>query len=181
MIVDAALGLLEKRGLPSVTIRSVAQKLGVGAMTLYTYIGGQTELLAAMAQRGFDMLSENCDASSTLDTDEGWRGGAKSYLHFALDHPNLYKLMFSLPPNAGGVDDSILEAGFQNLIDKVREQLDDGTLKPAELEQRALQSAGRFWIALHGLASLAIADRLGVVGGDVDAVLDDLLTRVAPT
>lgn len=181
MIVDAALALLHQRGLEAVTIRNVAQRLGVGAMTLYTYIGGQTELLAEMARQGFEMLSEGCDASSTLEIDEDWRGGSRSYLQFALDNPNLYNLMFSLPPDKGGVDESILQSGFQNLIDKVRLRLDDGSCNAAELDRRALQSAGRFWIALHGLASLAIANRLGVLGGDLDEVLDGLLECVAPS
>lgn len=48
-IVDVAVALLESEGLTAVTIRAVAERLGVGAMTLYTYVGTKEGLLAAVA------------------------------------------------------------------------------------------------------------------------------------
>ncbi len=50
-IVDVAVELLESDGLGAVTIRAVAERLGVGAMTLYTYVGTKEGLLASVASR----------------------------------------------------------------------------------------------------------------------------------
>jgi AcrR family transcriptional regulator len=50
-IVDVAVDLLETDGLGAVTIRGVAERLGVGAMTLYTYVGTKEGLLAGVASR----------------------------------------------------------------------------------------------------------------------------------
>jgi AcrR family transcriptional regulator len=50
-IVDVAVDLLEADGLAAVTIRAVAERLGVGAMTLYTYVGTKEGLLAGVASR----------------------------------------------------------------------------------------------------------------------------------
>jgi AcrR family transcriptional regulator len=50
-IVDVAVGLLESDGLGAVTIRAVAERLGVGAMTLYTYVDTKEGLLAGVASR----------------------------------------------------------------------------------------------------------------------------------
>jgi AcrR family transcriptional regulator len=50
-IVDVAVDLLETDGLGAVTIRGVAERLGVGAMTLYTYVGTKEGMLAAVASR----------------------------------------------------------------------------------------------------------------------------------
>ncbi len=180
LVIDAALNLLKRRGLSAVTMRNVARRLGVGAMTLYTYVDGQDELRRAMAHRGFEMLSAGCDAASTLDSEGSWRGGSRFYVQFALDNPNLYELMFAVPIARGGPDATILMGGFRPLLDKVRERLAAQGLSKRKLDRAALDSAGRFWIALHGLASLAIAQRLSVLDRDVESLMDDLLERVAP-
>jgi AcrR family transcriptional regulator len=163
-------------------MRRVAGELGVGAMTLYTYFPNQQALRRAMIRRGFELLYQRCDAASTLDTPAGWRGGARSYLQFALDHPNLYKLMFDNPMSED--DGDLLEGGFEALLAKVRPRVADQA-EPTEHQQsvnrEARRAAGRYWIALHGLAMLAIAGRLTVLEGDLDEILDDLLPRIAPT
>lgn len=71
LIVDAAMELLHERGPQAVTMRRVARKLGLGAMTLYTYVAGQEGLRRAMIQRGFAILQEGCEAASTLGTELG--------------------------------------------------------------------------------------------------------------
>jgi AcrR family transcriptional regulator len=47
-IIAAAVEIADAEGLAAVTIRRVAQRLNVGAMTLYTYIPGKAELLDIM-------------------------------------------------------------------------------------------------------------------------------------
>lgn len=175
--------LLHRRGLEAVTMRTVARSLGVGAMTLYTYIDGQEGLRLEIAQRGFDLLNAGCQAANTLDAPgtaaDKWRGGSRAYVQFAVDNPNLYDLMFHVHPAKGGPDGKFLHGGFQRFLDRVRQHQDDQGLKGPEFERNALKRAERFFITLHGLASLAIAGRLEVLGGDIDRLLDDLLERIA--
>jgi len=179
LIVDAALALLQRDGLKAVTMRRVAQRLSIGAMTLYTYVDGQHELHREMVRRGFAMLHERCKASSTLGTPEGWRGGSQAYIRFAIDHPNLYKLMFDTPMSADDID--LLRGGFEPLLEKVRAHLADEGLAGEQLHQQACAATRRYWIALHGLAMLAIAGRLDFSDEDADTILDDMLPRIAPT
>lgn len=47
-IVRAAIDLADAEGLAALSMRKVAEKLGVGAMTLYTYVPGKDELIALM-------------------------------------------------------------------------------------------------------------------------------------
>lgn len=179
LIVSCALQLLHEYGRSAVTMRRVASQLGVGAMTLYTYFASQDELWRGVVRRGFELLHCQCEAANPSPGRESWRAGARQYLNFALEHPNLYKLMFDAPV----VDDDsdILEGGFEALLDKVRNAFGEQGLQGKQLEQEARRAAGRYWIGLHGLAMLAIAQRLCVLEGDLDALLDDLLPRIAPT
>lgn len=178
LIVDTALKLLHDRDISAVTMRRVASKLGVGAMTLYTYFKSQRDLQLAMIQRGFEMMHANCQASSTLETSEGWRGGAKAYLSFARSNPNLYRLMFETHLPDG--DGDLLAGGFAPLVEKVELRLAEQGVEKRKLKKLAKQAAGRYWIALHGLASLANSGRLDVLQSDLDTLLDEMLERVAP-
>ena len=47
-VVDAAVAIADADGLDAVTMRAVAERLGVSPMSLYTYVPGKTELLDLM-------------------------------------------------------------------------------------------------------------------------------------
>lgn len=48
-VVDAAVALADAEGLPAVTVRRVAAKVGVAPMSVYTYVGSREDLLVLMA------------------------------------------------------------------------------------------------------------------------------------
>jgi len=50
-IVDAALAIADADGLDAVTMRAVAERVGIGAMTLYGYVPGKAELVELMVDR----------------------------------------------------------------------------------------------------------------------------------
>lgn len=47
-VVDAAVALADEKGIDAVTMRAVADRIGVGVMTLYGYVPGREELLGLM-------------------------------------------------------------------------------------------------------------------------------------
>ncbi len=55
-VVDAATALAEIEGLDAVTMRRVAQSLGVVPMTLYTYVPGKAELLDLMLDAAYQRM-----------------------------------------------------------------------------------------------------------------------------
>lgn len=50
-VIDGGVALADADGLASVSMRKVAGRLGVGAMSLYTYVPGRDELLELMVNR----------------------------------------------------------------------------------------------------------------------------------
>lgn len=65
-IVAAAIVILRERGLDAVSMRNVADRLGVSPMPLYTRVGNKAALIDAVA----DQLLENL--APVADTDEPW-------------------------------------------------------------------------------------------------------------
>jgi AcrR family transcriptional regulator len=50
-VVDAAVRIADRDGLPGLTMRLLATDLGLGAMSLYTYVPGRDELVVLMVDR----------------------------------------------------------------------------------------------------------------------------------
>ena len=55
-VVSAATALADKEGLTAVSMRRLAQQLGVSAMTLYTYVPGRAELVDLMLDAAYQRL-----------------------------------------------------------------------------------------------------------------------------
>jgi AcrR family transcriptional regulator len=66
-IVAAALALADERGLEEVSMRALAHRLGVGTMSLYHYVHGKDDLLAAMS----DAVAAELVVPGELP--QGWR------------------------------------------------------------------------------------------------------------
>jgi len=66
-IVREAIALADRDGLEAVTMRRLAEALGVGPMALYTYVPGKAELLDLMLDRAYAEMERTAPAG------DGWR------------------------------------------------------------------------------------------------------------
>lgn len=62
-VVDAAIEIADRDGLSALAMRGLAQHLGIGAMTLYTYVPNRTDLIVLMVDQatGRTTLPEHAD------------------------------------------------------------------------------------------------------------------------
>ena len=90
-IVAAARELLEREGPAGLSMRRVAERLGIRAPSLYKHVRDKGELEAALISEGFEEAAERFEATGSLAE----LGAA--YRAFALAHPHLYRLMFEGP------------------------------------------------------------------------------------
>jgi len=184
LIVQVAFDMLQDDGQEAVTIRRIASALGVGAMTLYTYVDGLEDLHKRIIAKGFEIIHHNCCSASDSQRkhDHDWMPGARAYVQFAIEHPNLYHLMFATPVDPDDEQfDKIMHGGFAGLHEVVSERLSNTGLTGERLDTETRKAAGRYWIALHGLATLAIAGRMQILHGSLNDVLQHLVDATAPT
>src|SRR5882757_3674512 len=94
-IVDAAAELIDADGLDALTMRRLAERCGVGAMTLYGYVRTKEELLGALADR---FLSE-IERPPVDDVAWGEQVASifRSVRHTFLDHPELARIVALQP------------------------------------------------------------------------------------
>lgn len=120
-ILDAALALADERGLAAVTMRAVAERVGVTAMALYGHVGDKEGLLDAMLGR---LLAE----LPLPDPGEAWdRRMAKlagAVREMAHRHPGATGLVFTRPSVSG---DAV------RVVDAIYGALLDAGVPPAEV------------------------------------------------
>ncbi len=95
-LLAAAMAVVEIGGPEAVSLRELAQSLGVSRAAPYRHFADRDALLAAVAARGFEDLNVGYEAAlgATGDDREVLRAATRVYLDFAKRRPGLFKLMF---------------------------------------------------------------------------------------
>ncbi|MFJ6637116.1 TetR/AcrR family transcriptional regulator [Streptomyces sp. NPDC091376] len=167
----AALDLLEESDEAALSLRAVARRAGVSPNAPYRHYPDKEALLAALATHGFhELRGILLDAGKAAPAGQEPVALAQAYVHYALDHPALFRLMFSRPcspahPEVRAAGD----AAYAAISARV------GTDAPQESHEPLL--AG-WWSLVHGLASLVLYGKLPR-GGDIEEI--DELVRGAVT
>ncbi len=106
-VVEAGVAIADADGLEALSIRKVAGRLGIGAMSVYTYVPGRSELIELMIDR---VYGEHGIPDPTL----GWRKRTEEWMRATWrvynDHPWLLDYnMARLPigPNVLDVDEAL--------------------------------------------------------------------------
>jgi AcrR family transcriptional regulator len=102
-VLEAALELVDASGLAALNLRALATRLGVSAMTPYSYFADKAELLGAMVGHALAPLGEETGVASQW---EEAITGAMRVLHDALArHPGVVELIIA-ETHAQGLEDS---------------------------------------------------------------------------
>lgn len=155
----AATRLFAEQGYEAVTMRAVAEALGVSAMTPYRYVAGKEELFALVRTEAFRRFAERLEAALARGGDpvEKLRRLKQAYVGFALDEPDAYRIMFELrqpdPSHAELAAQS--RRAFGALHRTVAEAVEAGLL-----DGDPLTVAHLLWASTHGLVSLHLAGKL---------------------
>lgn len=94
LITDAALELLDQKGIEEVTIKNIAMQLGIKPPSLYNHIANLEDLLDIAAQRSMRNLYDKLVVTSIgLEKKEALWAIAQEYKNFAKTWPGQYQLV----------------------------------------------------------------------------------------
>src|SRR5215471_16901465 len=94
-IANAARRLLEREGADAVTMRRVAEAVGITAMAVYRHYPNRAGLLNALADEGFAELAVRlARLKATGDIKKRLERVMDVFLDHALERPRLFELMF---------------------------------------------------------------------------------------
>lgn len=118
-IAGAALTLIDEQGVGAASMRTIAGRLGVKAMSLYKHFATRDELLDAVV----DLIVEELDADPQVrrDAPDGWRDYLTRLAHgvrnYALAHPHAFPIVATRPADAPWVNPPLRSlAWIENLL-----------------------------------------------------------------
>jgi AcrR family transcriptional regulator len=95
-ILDATLELLRQEGLKGVSIRKIADRIGVSHMLLYNYFENRAAILQALRERGFKemeaLFAESLPGAEAGDALVQVRASLGRFIQLSRDYPKLYQL-----------------------------------------------------------------------------------------
>jgi len=164
-ILDTARDLFIAHGYEGVTLRKIAEAIEYAPGTIYSYFKDKGELVRALCVADWEAFEQSFPRDArTKDPVGAIRAQGKTYVEFALAHPNQYRLMFMTPRPADLLQldaetlakrgDPALD-GYALLRQTVQAAIDAGLLRE-DLRDADLV-AQTLWAGVHGMASLEIA------------------------
>jgi len=176
-ILDATTDLLLETGhAKEVSIRSVAQRVGVTPPSIYLHFTDKDALLDAVCARYFEKLDEEmqaaaADQSSAIDA---LRAQGLAYVRFAVKTPELYRIATMGEGRAGSdVDVMLNNSAFVHIRNTVESLMAEGILPRNDSTTIALG----LWTAAHGVAAMLIS-RPYLPWGEKEEFADRVLKAV---
>jgi AcrR family transcriptional regulator len=160
LILATARQLAEAEGWDAVTTRRLAELINYSQPVLYSHFKGKSEIMAAVATKGFEELAarlevETANVTGVKDT---LRNVCAAYLDFARSQPVVYEAMFVLPTKikfASEETPPALRAAFAALVKALGPDRQDSVFLAEVL-----------WSALHGMVVLMQSERIPAIGAD---------------
>lgn len=182
-ILDAAIDRMAAGDEPDdISVRQLADDVGKTVPALYQHFASKPELLVSAATRALDDMATHVseELSAEVDIDTRLRRRAHAFVHFAVEHPVPYRLLFMTPPSgasASSLDIMMASVGFHALVDDLNAARSAGEMIDADPTEVAIV----LWAALHGVASLLIAHpHLDWPDDLLDRLLDQHAYGLAP-
>ena len=178
-LVDEAVRQVRERGTDQVSLRGIAQVVGVSPSAAYQHFPDKAALLHAVCMAGVEELGRRMQAAVDAVTQEGDAGAVarfqsvgRAYVEFAQLEPHLFRHVFGplwAENHAGGQEfvdpkeKAEADGPFRMLLERLGELSARGLMRPG------LQNGGLdifAWSLVHGFSSLVVDGFLPVEAGE---------------
>lgn len=182
-LVEAAASLLDGGGIQAVTIRAVAERVGVSHNAHSRHFKDRAALLAAVGARDFAMLTGEFERAGRGRTRPitALKAATKAFIAYGRSHPARYRLLFSDPDiaSSGGALEQQATAAFAAFSQLVRAAQHAGDLPPID----PIQLTAILYATLHGLVDIELGGRARAAKGlgDIQRIADLLLEMISTT
>lgn len=153
-ILAAAVAAFERDGEDGLSIRALADAVGLSPMALYRHYRGKPELLAAVAAESFRHWEARVAAIRSRTSRLFLQRWSEAYLDFAVSEPRRYEACFLLAqPEARRIPGDFVAGrspAARRLVERIDAGLANGDLRGPD----ALTLALLLWGEAHGLVQL---------------------------
>jgi AcrR family transcriptional regulator len=184
-ILSVAKKLFTEKGFEATSIRAIAEKIEYSPATIYLYYKDKNEIVHALHTEGFKLLVSHFEVLGHISNPfERLKGMGRAYMQFAMQHPDIYKLLFVMKEPLEHVANCFEEwdegdRAFDILLKTVGECQKAGYFK--KFDQTLLSFV--IWSTMHGLCTLRTSGHMEhVAAAKVDNMnLDQLMSHAFET
>jgi AcrR family transcriptional regulator len=151
-IVQVARELLEEEGAGALSMRRLADRLGIRAPSIYKHVPDKQSLENALISGGFEEMAAAFERA-LVDADDPVLAVAEAYRAFARRHPHLYRLMTERPLDRARLAPGVEDRAARPVVESFGGDVD---------------RARAAWAFAHGMTILELNDRFPS-GADLDA------------
>jgi AcrR family transcriptional regulator len=175
LILDAAQEIIESNGLSGLSAREIARRIGYSPGTIYNMFENLDDVVLHVEARVLDALDKRLAESLQVpEPKQRIQRLAQSYLSFTHEKPKLWNLLFEHHLPAGTELPAWYQQKLEGLLARVEESL--APLFPAGHDSDRQRTARVLWAGVHGITSLATADKLSIVTAEAaNKLIDDLV------
>ena len=170
LILDAAQAIIEVNGLAGLSAREIARRIGYSPGTIYNMFQNLDDVVLHIEARVLDALDERLTAALADGApEEKVSRLAEAYLGFTHERPKLWNLLFEHYMPA----DSQTPAWYQQKLELLMSRVETAMapLFPADAEMDRHRAARVLWAGVHGITSLATANKLSNVTTEAASLL----------
>ncbi|HZF69455.1 TetR/AcrR family transcriptional regulator [Sulfuricurvum sp.] len=174
-LLQTALEMIDKEGLDTITLRELTQRLGTSRTAVYRHFASKEALILGVIEKGYEhlnLLFTPIFEDRTYSVAERFERMGRAYLNFAIEHPNLYRLLFGEMYRKEREEicdykDETQATGLYALIGLLSEAQEEGIIA----QVNPLIQAAMVWASIHGLASLLIDGHL-MMSDNMEAIYE---------
>jgi AcrR family transcriptional regulator len=180
-LLDEAVRQVRERGTEQVSLRGIAQIIGVSPSAAYQHFPDKAALLSAVCLAGNDELARLMEEAVAAVPDDGnaravgrFLAMGRAYVDFARLEPHLFRHVFGpsggegkAAHEAAGLHDE-LPGPYRILLERIAELSERGLLRPG-LDAAPLDVLA--WSLVHGFSSLLVDGFLPLEAGEEILVL----------
>jgi len=170
--LSIAFDFIAKEDIDKLTLKILSDATGTSRSAIYKHFSSKDALIETIIKQGFEQFDDNLSPilkNKSLPLIDRFYLSGKSYVEFAIQNPNLYRLLHS--KKYADIRDKIVDikdddcSGFGALKLAVIEGQESSLLKKEDSFKQSII----IWSSLHGLASLIIDGFM-----DVEEIYEEL-------
>ena len=178
-LLAAAELVLQRDGIRGLTLRAIAREAGVSHTAPQHHFGDTAGVLSELAASGHRRLAQMmADRAADIPPGQARRKAiARGYVRFAVDHPNLLRLM-SRNEMLDSTRPALMEArqasarALAGVFEEPTERAADDSGAPGKIDAAQVIAMTAAWAYVHGLALLLIDGRLKTLAASAEGISD---------
>ncbi|MGI9293192.1 MAG: TetR/AcrR family transcriptional regulator [Pseudomonadales bacterium] len=177
-LCDLALKAFAERGLEGISLRGLAAQAGCSRTTPYRYFKNKADILAAVRQSEFQRMADAAEqaAQNESNPDKRLLALARSYLQFAMERPDAYRVMYQVVQKD--------EQRYPNLVKQIKRAQQPmlaavkAAIRSGSIHGDPVNIVHVLWAGMHGLISLHLSDKLHM-GRDIEELAEVMIRSLS--